>query len=124
VDYMLAKMTALISEMRVFPERMLRNLESTKGLVYSGQLLQDLVEKGMPRDEAYKAVQQNAMAAWETETSFQERVAQDARITKYLTREELAHVFDLQRQLRNVDKLFDRVFGTHPAGERGVANTA
>ena len=67
VDYMLAKMTTIVAEMRVFPERMLRNLELTHGLVYSGQLLQDLVEKGMPRDDAYKAVQENAMAAWETE---------------------------------------------------------
>jgi len=58
VDYMLSKMTAVIGQMRVFPERMMRNLESTRGLIYSGQLLQDLVEKGMPRDDAYKAVQE------------------------------------------------------------------
>ena len=124
IDYMLAKMSAIVSQMRVFPERMLRNLESTKGLVYSGQLLQDLVEKGMPRDVAYKAVQENAMAAWESDTSFRERVAQDPSITKYLTPKELEYTFDLQRQLRNVDKLFDRVFGAHPAGERGIANKA
>jgi adenylosuccinate lyase len=117
VDYMLSKMTAIIGEMRVFPERMLRNLESTHGLIYSGQLLQDVVEKGMPHDDAYKAVQENAMAAWETDTSFRERVAADARITKYLDAKALAHTFDLQRQLRYVDVIFDRVFGTHPAGE-------
>ncbi len=111
VDYMLAKMTTIVGEMRVFPERMMRNLESTHGLVYSGQLLQDLVEKGMPRDEAYKAVQENAMAAWERESSFQERVAGDARITKYLDAKALAHTFDLHRQLRYVDAIFDRVFG-------------
>ncbi len=121
VDYMLSKMTALVSQMRVFPQRMLRNLESTHGLVYSGQLLQDLVEKGMPRDDAYKAVQENAMAAWEAETSFRERVEKDARIAKYLSPKELENTFDLNRQLRNVDKLFERVFGAHPAGERGVA---
>ena len=91
MDYMLAKMTRIIAEMRVFPERMLRNLESTHGLVYSGQLLQDLVEKGMPRDEAYKAVQENAMAAWESETNFRDRVATDVRITKYLDSNALAH---------------------------------
>jgi adenylosuccinate lyase len=111
VDYMLAKMTAIVREMRVFPERMSRNLESTHGLVFSGQLLQDLVEKGMPRDDAYKAVQENAMAAWETESSFRERVAQDARIAKYLDAKALAHTFDLQRQLRYVDAIFARVFG-------------
>jgi adenylosuccinate lyase len=120
VDYMLAKMTTIVGEMRVFPERMLKNLESTRGLVYSGQLLQDVIEKGMPRDDAYKAVQENAMAAWETETSFRERVANDARITKYLDGKALAHTFDLQRQLRYVDAIFDRVFGAHPAGETGA----
>jgi adenylosuccinate lyase len=124
VDYMLSKMTAMISQLRVFPGRMLRNLESTHGLVFSGQLLQDLVEKGMPRDDAYKAVQANAMAAWETETSFRERVASDERIARYMTSEELEQTFDLNRQLRNVDKIFDRVFGAHPAGERGLANMA
>jgi len=120
IDYMLAKMAKIVGEMRVFPKRMLRNLESTQGLVYSGQLLQDLVEKGMPRDEAYEAVQENAMAAWEEDSSFQERVANDARITKYLDAKGLAHTFDLQRQLRYVDAIFDRTFGAHPAGEGGV----
>jgi adenylosuccinate lyase len=124
VDYMLAKMTAIIGEMRVFPQRMLRNLESTHGLVFSGQLLQDLVEKGMPRDAAYQAVQENAMAAWESDGNFRERVAQDARIRQYLNAKELDYTFDLNRQLRNIDKIFDRVFGAHPAGERGVLRTS
>ena len=124
VDYMLSKMTQLVSQLRVFPERMMRNLESTHGLVFSGTLLQDLVEKGMPRDDAYKAVQENAMASWDTDTSFRERVEKDARVTKYLTPKEIEHTFDLKRQLRYVDNIFDRVFGEHPAGERGVANKA
>jgi len=124
VDYMLAKMSTIVGEMRVFPERMLRNLNSTHGLVYSGQLLQDLVEKGMPRDEAYKAVQENAMAAWDTDGNFRERVAGDSRITKYLDAKALAHTFDLQRQLRYVDAIFDRVFGPHPAGEKSAAGSA
>jgi adenylosuccinate lyase len=121
VDYMLARMTKIIGEMRVFPDRMLRNLESTHGLVYSGQLLQDLVEKGMPRDDAYKAVQENAMAAWESDSSFRARVAADPRIAKYLDAKALAYTFDLQRQLRSVDNIFDRVFGKHPAGEKSAA---
>jgi adenylosuccinate lyase len=124
VDYMLAKMITIVGEMRVFPQRMLHNLESTHGLVYSGQLLQDVVEKGMPRDDAYKAVQENAMAAWETDTSFRERVAKDPRITAYLDPEALAHTFDLQRQLRYVDAIFDRVFGAHPADEKSVGHKA
>jgi adenylosuccinate lyase len=110
VDYMLAKMTALVGQMRVFPARMMRNLELTHGLVYSGQLLQDLVERGMPRDDAYKAVQENAMLAWESEGNFRERAANDPRITKFLDAKALAHTFDLQRQLRYVDAIFARVF--------------
>jgi adenylosuccinate lyase len=124
VDYMLAKMTTIVGDMRVFPERMLKNLELTQGLVFSGQLLQDLVEKGMPRDDAYKAVQENAMAAWESDSSFRERVAADARVAKFLDAKALAHTFDLQRQLRFVDAIFDRVFGAHPAGEKSSASKA
>jgi adenylosuccinate lyase len=124
VDYMLAKMTTVIGKMRVFPERMLRNLEMTHGLVFSGQLLLDLVEKGMPRDDAYKCVQENAMAAWESETSFRERVAADPRITKFMDAAGLARTFDMQRQLRYVDAIFERVFGAHPAGEKSVAGSA
>src|SRR6202795_2961640 len=116
VDYMLAKMTAIVADMRVFPERMLRNLESTRGLIYSGQLLQDLVENGMPRDDAYKAVQENSMAAWENESSFRDRVAADKRVTKYLDASALAHIFDLKRQLGHVDAIFARVFGKPTSG--------
>jgi len=124
VDYMLSKMTTIVGQMRVFPDRMLRNLESTHGLVFSGQLLQDLVEKGMPHEEAYKAVQENAMATWETDSSFRARVAADLRISKYLDSKALARTFDLQRQLRYVDAIFDRVFGSHPAGEKSAAGSA
>jgi adenylosuccinate lyase len=122
VDYMLAKMTALVADMRVFPERMQRNLELTRGLVYSGQLLQDLVEKGMPRDDAYKAVQENAMAAWESDSNFRERVASDARITKFLDAKALTHAFDLQRQLRYVDAIFARVFAEKAPGKSAAGS--
>jgi adenylosuccinate lyase len=128
VDYMLAKMTAIVRDMRVFPERMLRNLESTRGLIYSGQLLQDAIEKGMPRDDAYKAVQESAMAAWEADSNFRERVESDARITKYLDAKALAQAFDLGRQLRYVDAIFARVFGEksgqESASEKSTANKA
>jgi len=118
VDYMLAKMTAIVADMRVFPQRMLRNLNSTQGLVFSGQLLQDLIEKGMPRDDAYKAVQENAMAAWESDESFRESVGADPRITKYLDAKALANTFDLQRQLRYVDAIFARVFGEKTSAKK------
>jgi adenylosuccinate lyase len=111
VDYMLARMTDIVSGMRVFPARMLYNLESTGGLVFSGQLLLDLVEAGAPRDEAYKWVQSNAMAAWEGGASFKERVAADPNITRHMRPEAIARSFDIQRQLHAVDDVFARVFG-------------
>ena len=114
-DYMLHRTTEIVTNMKVFPERMLRNLNATQGLVYSGQLLQDLVEHGAPREDAYKWVQAHAMAAWESETSFQDRVAADAGIRKFLDQQALAHTFDLHRQLRAVDAIFQRVFGAKSA---------
>jgi adenylosuccinate lyase len=111
VDYMLHRMTDIVANMKVFPERMQRNLDATKGLVFSGQLLQDLVEHGAPREDAYKWVQGHAMAAWESESSFKDRVAADANIRKLLDEKALAHTFDLNRQLRAVDAIFGRVFG-------------
>ena len=112
-------MTEIVAEHeRVFPERMQRNLDATQGLVFSGQLLQDLVEHGAPREDAYKWVQEHAMAAWESETSFQERVAADPNIRKFLDEKALAHTFDLQRQLRAVDAIFKRVFGAKSSAAR------
>jgi adenylosuccinate lyase len=110
IDYMLARMTDILAGLRVFPERMRRNLDATHGLVFSGQLLLDLVEAGAPRDDAYKWVQEIAMAAWESDSSFRERVASDRRITKFLDAAKLAHSFDLDRQLHQVDAIFRRVF--------------
>ncbi len=110
VDYMLFRMTEILTRLRVFPERMRRNLEATRGLVFSGQLLQDLIEKGASREDAYQWVQEHAMAAWETDSSFRERVAADARIARFLDRTALERAFDLSRQLRSVDAIFHRVF--------------
>jgi adenylosuccinate lyase len=110
-DYMLHRTTEIVANLRVFPERMLRNLNATHGLVFSGQLLQDLVEHGAPREDAYKWVQAHAMAAWESETSFRDRVAADPNIARFLDAKALAHTFELHRQLRAVDAIFQRVFG-------------
>jgi adenylosuccinate lyase len=112
IDYMLARMTDILTGLRVFPERMRRNLDLTQGLVFSGQLLLDLVEAGAPRDDAYKWVQEDAMAAWESDSSFRERVAADPRITRFLDAAALARAFDLGRQLHAGDAIFRRVFST------------
>ena len=110
-DYMLSKMITIVGQMHVFPERMLRNLESTHGLVFSGQLLQDLVESGMPRDDAYKAVQENAMAAWDGKGAFSDLLKQDAEITRYLDPRTIDDLFGLAYHLKHVDTIYARVFG-------------
>ena len=111
IDYLLAKTTWLISGLRVNADRMRRNAESTKGLIFSGQLLLDLTSAGMLREDAYRLVQQGAMEAWENEGDFRSRVEADPRIQQFLSKEQLANVFSLDRQLGNVDKIFHRVFG-------------
>jgi len=113
-DYLLARMTDIVSGMRVFPERMRRNLDATGGLVFSGQLMLDLIEAGAPREDAYKWVQEHAMAAWEseldTQMNFRQRVVNDPRIKVFLDRDALEKTFDLGRHLKYVDAIFDRVF--------------
>jgi adenylosuccinate lyase len=112
VDYLLTKTTNLIDTMFVYPDRMLRNLESTGGLVFSGQLLLDLVEHGVSREDAYRLVQRNAMRAWNEGLNFREMIEADPEITSRVPRQTIDRAFDLQRQLRNVDKLLARVFGS------------
>jgi adenylosuccinate lyase len=110
-DYLLAKTTDLIDRLLVYPERMKKNLESTGGLIFSGQLLLDLAEAGMLREDAYKLVQSHAMRAWKEDLVFRDEVAKDAAITKLLSPEKLANTFDYMRQLGNVDAIFKRVLG-------------
>jgi adenylosuccinate lyase len=115
MDYLLAKTADLVANMRVFPQRMIRNIEMTQGLVFSGQLLQDLVEHGAPREDAYKWVQGHAMEAWEQNLNFRERIYADANIRRYLDDAALNRAFDLRRHLRYVDDIFARVFGSRSA---------
>jgi len=110
-DYLLAKTTDLIDRLLVYPERMKKNLESTGGLIFSGQLLLDLAEAGMMREDAYRLVQSHAMRAWKEDLVFRDEVAKDASITALLTPEKLEKTFDYMRQLGNVDAIFKRVLG-------------
>ncbi len=111
VDYLLAKTTDLIDRLLVYPERMKRNLESTGGLIFSGQLLLDLAEAGMLREDAYRLVQSHAMRSWKEDLVFQDEVAHDPAIVALLSPEKLAKTFDYMRQLGNVDAIFQRVLG-------------
>jgi len=110
VDYLLQKTTNLVEMMFVYPDRMKANLESTGGLVFSGQLLLDLVEHGVAREDAYRIVQRHAMRAWKEGPNFRELVLKDKEITRRVPRTQIDRAFDLERQLRNIDKIFARVF--------------
>jgi adenylosuccinate lyase len=109
-DYLLNKTATMIETMFVYPERMKANLESTHGLVFSGQLLLDLVESGVSREDAYRLVQSHAMRAWRDNLDFHELVLDDAEISGRVPREKIERAFNLQRQLKNIDKIFARVF--------------
>jgi adenylosuccinate lyase len=110
LDYMLAKATSLLDTLVVFPENMLKNLNLTHGLVFSGQLLLALTQKGVSREDAYSWTQRNAMKVWDEGGDYEELVTSDADISSKLSPDEFARVFDLKYYLRNVDKVFARVF--------------
>lgn len=109
-DYLLAKTTWLMEGLVVNVERMRRNLDMTQGLIFSGQLLLDLAAAGMLRETAYKLVQGHAMEAWQSETSFRQAIEADPAVRKLLSPEQLTVSFGLDRQLKNIDRVFQRVF--------------
>jgi adenylosuccinate lyase len=111
LDYMLHKATGLIKGLVVHPERMLQNLAATRGLIFSGQILLALTQKGVARETAYEWVQRNAMKVWDDNKDFQKLLSEDADITAHLSPAELQSIFGFDSYLRNVDKIFDRVFG-------------
>jgi len=110
VDYLLAKTTWLISGLRINADRMRRNIDLTKGLIFSGQVLLDLAASGMSREDAYKLVQSHAMQAWESDGDFRAGIESDPEIKRRLTKNQLDEIFSLNRQLGNVDRIFHRVF--------------
>jgi adenylosuccinate lyase len=117
LDYLLDKASRLVETLFVYPERMRENLDLLRGLIFSGQLLLDLVEKGAAREDAYRWVQRNAMQVWETHEDFKTLVERDADIARCLTAREITHAFSLDRQLRYVDTVFRRVFGRQKGSE-------
>jgi len=110
-DYLLTRTTDLVDRLLVYPDRMRRNLDITKGLVFSGQLLLDLAAKGVLREDAYRWVQGHAMRAWESGEAFRGLVQADPDISNVLNAKDLDHAFSLDRQLRHVDRIFERVLG-------------
>jgi len=111
LDYMLHKATSLIAGLVVHPERMLQNLQATRGLVFSGQLLLALTQKGVSRETAYEWVQRNAMRVWDENENFEELLKNDADVAAHLSAAEIDAAFQLDTYLRNVPTIFKRVFG-------------
>lgn len=110
LDYILAKTASLLDGLVVYPENMLKNLNATRGLVFSGQLLLALTQKGVSREDAYVMAQRNAMRVWDEGGEFKDLVTADEEITGKLSTEEIERVFSYEHYLRNVDKVFARVF--------------
>jgi len=110
LHYMLDRFTGIVDGMQVYPGRMLANLESSNGLVYSGTLLLAITRKGSSREDAYAAVQESAMKCWETGRPFKDLILEEPRITGLLSRSEIDEAFDLGHHLRYVDAIFERVF--------------
>jgi len=110
-DYLLEKTTKLVDQLLVYPERMRRNLDMSRGLVFSGQVLLDLAAAGMLREDAYRIVQAHAMQSWETDGDFRAAIESDPEILKLVPREKIGEAFSLERQLKNVGAIFKRVLG-------------
>ena len=110
LDYLLAKTASLLDGLVVYPENMLKNLNATRGLIFSGQLMLALTQKGISREEAYSWTQRNAMKVWDEGGDYMQLVMNDADISSRLSNEEIARIFDLKHYLRNVERVFTRVF--------------
>ncbi|MBI4726868.1 adenylosuccinate lyase [candidate division TA06 bacterium] len=109
LDYMLNKAVWLIEGLNVFPPRMLKNIEASGGLIFSQALLLALVDKGLTREQAYVAVQKNAMRVWEQGGSLKELALKDGEISRNISRTEMEEIFNINKFLRNVDYIYQRI---------------
>ena len=113
VHFMLHRLADLIDSLEVNPERMRANLDSARGLVFSQSVLLALARHGVSRQEAYRLVQKHALSAWDEGDHLYDRLARDPELGKVLDPDELVECFDLDRQLRNVDAIFERTLAAH-----------
>jgi adenylosuccinate lyase len=112
MDYMLNRLTGLIGNLLIYPERMKENLNKMKGLVFSQQILLALAEAGISREDAYQLVQFQAMKVWKENVDFKSLIQNDARISEVLGQEKIKEIFDLNYHLKYINDIFDRVFGS------------
>jgi adenylosuccinate lyase len=111
LDFMLSRFTDLLDTLVVYPERMLANLNMTRGIIFSQMVLLKLVDKGMSREDAYAAVQKNAMKSWQDDEDFKMLLCEDVEVMSCLTAEDIHAAFKLENFLRHIDVVYDRVFG-------------
>jgi len=111
LDYMLTRLTRVIDRLTVFPDNMKRNMSVSGNLFFSQQVMLALIEKGITREEAYRIVQQDAMTVWNKGGDLRNELKSDERVTGRLTEKEIDSIFDLKYHLKNVDIIFERVFG-------------
>lgn len=108
VDFMLHRFYSVVEGLVVYPKRMQENLDSSRGLIFSGTLLVNLVDKGVLREEAYKTVQTHALAAWDGGPDLRERVISDAKVMSHFSASEIEEIFDIKRHMKYVDYIFER----------------
>jgi adenylosuccinate lyase len=111
LDFALDRLAGVIEKLVVYPDRMRKNLEATRGLVHSQRVLLALTQKGMSREDAYRAVQRNAMKVWEEGADFLAELKADAAVSQAMPEAELEALFDLEHHMKHVDTIFARVFG-------------
>ncbi len=111
LDFALSRLSVVIEKLVVYPDNMKKNLDALGGLVFSQQVLLALTQKGMSREDAYQAVQKNALKAWEDGTDFRQALTEDAEVSARLSEAEIMEIFDLAYHTKHVDTIFERVFG-------------
>lgn len=111
LDFMLYRFTNMMDKLMIYPERMIQNLNMTRGVIFSQMVLLALIEKGTTREDAYAIVQNNAMKSWQEGLEFRDLLEADSAVTKYLPKKELAAIFNVNNFLKNLDFIFNRVFG-------------
>jgi adenylosuccinate lyase len=111
LDFMLSRFTGLVAKLVVYPDRMLANLNMTRGVIFSQMVLLKLIEKGMSREDAYAVVQRHAMRCWEKGTEFKQLLIKDRGVMACMNRRELDAVFKFENFLGHIDFIFKRVFG-------------
>ena len=111
LDFMLNRFTELVDKLVVYPDRMLANINMTRGIIFSQMVLLKLVDKGMSRENAYAAVQKSAMKSWLDDGDFKQLLLEDVEVMSYLNAEDINTVFKVENFLRHTDFIFKRVFG-------------